>query len=494
MRREFLGRLRIESSGSKSIASAFGARWGALAFAAVLSACGGGAGSGAEVPFPGQIDASFGRGGLFDTRGALGGAEARGTSLSLDGAGRLLAAGWMTGTEFNTSLPLFARILPAGALDPAFGSGGYLPASSPVPRQTSDAWAFPVAAGKVLLVHERWQSCHFGDFPCVYGPLETVVRRVGPDGVPDLSFPETILEGTYARQAIAEPDGAVLLSGYIEGGVGVLRRVGLRRVAADGQPDASFAQNADAVIACPGLPGVSPGPEQDVRIARFANGGILVARWDWLDWDLVAAGQQRKTCITRLNPDGTLDTSYGDGGRVYVNDGTGQAGQVVQVVDVLPLPNGGVALATNRRVSRGASQFGAIQWLAPSGAVDTSRGQQGLMPLGPYLGGIESAASGPDGGIVMAGYLAGSGYLFDPNMGEPRVVRMDAGGQFDAGFGADRNGIVPIKFAETSFLPATVLLSPDGGIHVAGYVYYNGDPAGAGIGHLAVTRLFGGTR
>lgn len=478
---------------SRTDNSAVRIRLAAIALAALVSACGGGGGGDAPAAdvIPGTIDVSFGKQGLFDTRGAPANLEGQGTSVSLDGAGRVLAAGWVKDAGFNTSMPAFARIRPEGTLDPAFGIGGYILGSSPVLRQTSGAWAFPVAGGNTVLVHTRRQTCPLEFSACVYGPLEVVLRRVGPDGTPDPSYPETILERTYGRWAIAEPDGAVLISAIVDGADGIVSQLGLRRVAADGQPDVAFAQNSDAVLVCPGLPGVPRAYEQDVRIARFADGRIVIARWDWLDWDLVAAGRQRKTCIARLNADGTLDTTFGQGGRVYVDDGGGEAGQVASVVAILPGGDGGIALVMNRRVSSARnSGFGSILWLAADGAVQVARGDRGLTKLGPQLAVIASAATQADGRIVLAGAPPSVDPLFETGF-PPRVVRLTQAGQFDAGFGADRNGVVPIVIAGTHFHAAAVVLSPDGAIHVAGNVIYDIDPA-AVVGFLAVVKLSGG--
>jgi hypothetical protein len=217
-----------------------------------------------------------------------------------------------------------------------------------------------------------------------------------------------------------------------------------------------------------------------------------VARWDGLDWDLVAAGRQRKTCITRLNADGTLDTTFGQGGRLYVDDGGGEAGQVASVVAILQRGDGGIALVMNRRASRARnSGFGSILWLAADGAVQVARGDRGLTKLGPQLAVIASAATQADGRIVLAGAPPSVDPLFESGT-PPRVVRLTEAGQFDEGFGADRNGVVPIVIAGTRFHAAAVALSPDGAIHVAGNVIHDIEPA-AVTGFLAVVKLFGGT-
>lgn len=476
---------------SRAFATSLGTALAALALATLLAACGGGGGASPSDAFPGKIDASFGKDGLFDTRGVVAGVPSSGKSVRVDPAGRLLVAGWMSGAEFNTSLPLFARVLPAGVLDPAFGSGGYIPATSPVPRQTAEAWAFPVAGGKAVHVHVRYQTCPNDFSACVYGPAQAVFRRVGPDGTPDPAFPETILERTASRQAIAEPDGAVVLSGYVAG-EDVPWRIGLRRVSADGQPDGAFAQNSDAVLACPALPQDPLSSLQYASTARLADGRILVARWDGLDWNRVAAGQVRRTCLTRLLPDGRLDASFGQGGRVYLEDGGGDAGQVASVAEILPRSDGGIALVMNRRSTAARnSVFGSILWLSADGTVQVSRGDRGLTKLGPHLGVVAAAVIQADGRIVLAGAPPSLDTLFETGA-PPAVMRLMDTGQADAGFGPHGNGVAPIVLADKFFSIAGLALSTDGAIHVIGSVIYPTDPAGDW--HLGVVKLFGGAR
>lgn len=476
----------------RAFAAPLGAPLAALALATLLAACGGGGGATPSDAFPGKIDPSFGKDGVFDTRGVIAAVPSSGLSVGVDPAGRLLVAGWMSGAEFNTSLPLFARVLPAGALDPAFGSGGYIPATSPVPQQTAAAWAFPVAEGKAVQVHVRYQTCPNDFSACVYGPAQAVFRRVGPDGTPDPAFPGTILDRTSGQQAIAEPDGAVVLSGYVAG-EGSSWRIGLRRVSADGQPDGAFAQNSDAVLACPAMPQDPISSLQHARIARLADGRILVARWDELDWNRVAAGLVRRTCLARLLPDGRLDTSFGQGGRVYLEDGGGEAGQVASVAEILPRSDGGIALVMNRKAStQPNSVFGSILWLAADGTVQVSRGDRGLTKLGPHLGVVAAAAVQADGRIVLAGAPPSFDFPIFETGGPPTVMRLMDTGQADAGFGPHGNGVAPIVLADKFFSIAGLALSTDGAIHVIGSVIYPTDPAGDW--HLGVVKLFGGAR
>jgi hypothetical protein len=341
-------------------------------------------------------------------------------------------------------------------------------------------------------VHVRYQTCPNDFSACVYGPAQAVLRRVGPDGTPDAAFPETILERTSGRQAIAEPDGAVVLSGYVAG-EDFWWRIGLRRVSADGQSDWAFAQNSDAVLACPALPQDPLSSVQYVWIARIADGRILVARWDGLDWNRVAAGLVRRTCLTRLLPDGRLDASFGQGGRVYLEDGGGDAGQVASVAEILPRSDGGIALVMNRRATtQPNSVFGAILWLAADGAVEVSRGDRGLTKLAPHLGVVAAAAIQADGRIVLAGAPPSVHFPIFETEGPPTVMRLMDTGQADAGFGPQGNGVAPIVLADKTFFVRSLSLSTDGAIHVIGNVTYPAEPAG--VWHAGVVKLLGGTR
>src|SRR5262249_55664358 len=118
------------------------------------------------------------------------------------------------------------------------------------------------------------------------------------------------------------------------------------------------------------------------------------------DGNIVAAGRtSTNIALARYNPDGSLDSSFGSGGRVVTN--LSPAGiPPGQVNDVAR----GVAVDSSGRVvvAGGAgNDFGVLRYL-PDGTLDPSFGQQGVAET-DFAGGIDLARAltiQTDGDIV----------------------------------------------------------------------------------------------
>ena len=95
------------------------------ATAALLSSCGGGSG-GEGATLAGRFDPAFGQGGIFELTGSeFAGVSARANSVSLDGEGRLLLAGWSSlPPAIQGANALFVRVQRQGTLDAGFAGTG----------------------------------------------------------------------------------------------------------------------------------------------------------------------------------------------------------------------------------------------------------------------------------------------------------------------------------------------------------------------------------
>src|SRR5579859_8113405 len=157
---------------------------------------------------------------------------------------------------------------------------------------------------------------------------------------------------------------------------------------------------------------------------------------------------------------GTLDPTFGKNGIVLTNQGF-PAAAVLQ-------SNGDIVVA----VGSGSPGSGLARFL-PNGATDTTFGNGGFAAL-PDLG-IPSVHPGlavqSDGKLVWAGEATasnGTGSTF-------AVVRFNANGTLDRGFGA--GGLATSAFANSNAQGAqTVLVQPDGKILAGGAVLFGGRP------------------
>lgn len=250
--------------------------------------------------------------------------------------------------------------------------------------------------------------------------------------------------GGVSDPAVALPDGgAVALYG------GELGHSYLVQIKADGTLDASF-----------GAGGIEPVP---VALPDFGAGQILRQPDGRL---VVAGGQESSTAVpfphvvlARLNPDGSLDPSFGTAG---VEVTPIQLSCDCSTVDLRP---GGGFIVGGGTTQQGGPDVGTVQtqitqWtlagLTPSGAVDPSFGQAGLVKLaGNNADGLDVRVL-PDGDIVTTG---------DATVGAARsqgeLVRLLPSGAPDPSFHGGTPETLP-----TTPIPGQILAYPDGTVIV----------------------------
>ena len=157
------------------------------------------------------------------------------------------------------------------------------------------------------------------------GGDDFTVARLNADGSPDLSFNGTgkaavnFGTGPSAINGIAvQPDGKVVAGGYSGGNFAIARFL------ADGTPDASF--NGTGRATCD-----FGETEVGYALVMQSNGKIIVAGYSY-----GGASGNGDACLARFNANGTLDSSFGTGGKVVTDLGGGSE----QVQAAALQPNG----------------------------------------------------------------------------------------------------------------------------------------------------------
>ncbi|MFE5594704.1 calcium-binding protein [Streptomyces sp. NPDC056549] len=160
--------------------------------------------------------------------------------------------------------------------------------------------------------------------------------------------------------------------------------------------------------------------------------------------------------VARYNTDGSLDSGFGDGGLVRVDEFGGSA----DGADVAVQSDGRIVAA-----GKGAGGGFALVRLDTNGNLDPSLGGDGAVvagftPTSPQdAGGIaRSLALQPDGKIVSVGYVGNTAF-------DIGVARYNSNGTLDTTFSGD--GMVTADFGGTEFGNA-VAVQPDGKILAAG--------------------------
>lgn len=183
--------------------------------------------------------------------------------------------------------------------------------------------------------------------------------------------------------------------------------------------------------------------------------GKIIAAGDAID----AIGTVNTMAVMRINPDGTIDNSFGTAGIVNIHFNTEES----RCNAVLLQPDGKIVLGG---MTEGVSIYKmAIARLNPDGTFDTSFSNDGMQTTvffnrSEYITGM---ALQPDGKIVASGGTILSG---GSNQANFAVVRYLSDGTLDTTFSDDgRVNFFPVG----SGVGRDMLLQPDGKIVIGGY-------------------------
>jgi uncharacterized delta-60 repeat protein len=189
--------------------------------------------------------------------------------------------------------------------------------------------------------------------------------------------------------------------------------------------------------------------------------------------------------LTRYNSNGTVDTSFGTNGRVT----TAFGGSIASAQAVVVQPDGKVVVAGDYRNSSATLPEGfALARYNANGSLDTTFGSGGEVVTPLWGSNLHDMALQGNGEIVVVAQAAesvGQDFHFT-------VARYNANGSLDTGFGADHNGIVLINdtfadhpgvvplggFTNLAYEANGVAIQPDGKIIAVGETYGNANGDG----------------
>jgi uncharacterized delta-60 repeat protein len=314
----------------------------------------------------GTPDKSFGKSGRVTTK--FRNASSVASAVALHPNGEIVVAGTATSKSGNPLNPpvrfAVVRYKPNGSLDTTFGPG---------PEGSASAVALQ-PDGEVVVAGSN------------NGNLELV--RYEPGGSLDPSFGvggrvTTSLGAPAGANAVAlQSDGKIVVAGSV--GTGVAGDPGykfaLARYLPDGSLDPSF-----------GSGGVVTTPFTDLISADLPWGGVAQAVAIQPDGKLLAGGGELwpwpgrgEFALARYNADGSLDTSFGDGGKVTSSFGYAPPENPTEDGDAI---NGLAVQPDGKIIAAGVSQFGphteqyavALARYQSDGSLDQSFGTGGLV-------------------------------------------------------------------------------------------------------------------
>jgi uncharacterized delta-60 repeat protein len=395
----------------------------------------------------GALDTTFGTSGMVKTPlSQWGDVNGDVTAVAVQPDGKILVGGYLSGLSGGTEFAV-ARYLPDGALDPSFGNGGLVTTCvcSSFGNGPESVGAIVVLPdGKIVAIGDgdRWIEL------VRYNPNGSLDTSFGTGGIsPDpnsTAYPPPGLSGGVFG-AVLQPDGKIV----VLGGPATLARFN-----ADGTLDNSFGTHG--VADCSGSCYGSWGPG---AIALGPNGSIIVGGTS-VSGDGNPA--DNSWLAERYLSDGWLDPSFGSGGIATVPDG-GAGTMAIQ-------PNGKIVLGGQRNIPMSSSSA-ALTRLNQNGTLDTTFGTDGVVVTQDpnttqqfALSNAQTVLVQPDGKIVAVGYLS-EGAL-GPGIGFG-LERFLQNGAVDQSFGT--YGVMGATFGSRyNASVRAAVLQPDGKVLAVG--------------------------
>jgi uncharacterized delta-60 repeat protein len=358
---------------------------------------------------------------------------------------RITVAGYSQ-TSTNKSFA-FARYTFSGALDTTFNGTGKLLLSFGAGAD-DEAYAALYDGGQILAAGSSAVNQNNNDFALV---------RLNSDGSRDATFGSNgvvtadILDRDASAKGLSiQSDGKFVVAGSADNGDHNI--FALARYNLDGSLDSSFASNGKVTT------DLFTNRAEANAVQLQADGRIVAAGFSY-------NGSNDDFAVVRYNTNGTLDSTFGSGGKVTTPIGTARDDANALAIQ----PDGKIVLA-------GASDTGSYSDFAlarynTNGTLDTSFGNNGkvITAVSSQNDGALAVRLQSDGKIVAAGYTVVSGSDADF-----ALVRYNTNGSRDFSFG--NLGIVTTDMAGGTVDEAfTMAIQPDSKIILGGFVLSGGN-------------------
>jgi uncharacterized delta-60 repeat protein len=369
------------------------------------------------------------------------------------------------GQAFLTALTLFAFFAftaaptacgAAGDLDPNFGHQGKVLSDFGGTNDFAYATALQ-SDGRIVTAGFRYSgdTSSGGDILVArYNRNGTLDTTFGAGGrvVTDLGLTDA------ARALIIQPDGKILVAGVTFEIYSVFGEIALVRYNPDGSLDTTFGSGG-IVISFFGDQGC-----QANSVALQGDGKIVVGGSLTVDF-IIGEQSDVDFLVARYNTDGSLDSSFGNGG--FVSTDFFQLDDSAAAVLIQP-DNKIVAVGTSEGLVT-YFDFALVRYLA-NGQLDTSFGRTGKVFTDLRTQDGEGAATAvlqPDGRIIAGGSSSAQ------NGQDPfTLIRYNPNGRLDGSFG--ERGVVKINFGVFLQSCSGLVLQPDGKIVAAGFASSEG--------------------
>lgn len=275
------------------------------------------------------------------------------------------------------------------------------------------------------------------------------VLRFNSNGTPDASFDGdgivlTPVQEKYdaGNTIVIQEDGKIVVGGksYANSNMDFT----LIRYLPNGSLDTTF--DHDGIVTTP----VSAGYDEIKSLALQTDGKIVSVGASYDE-------EKNKLSMVRYLPNGSLDTTFGNGGKVLESAATG--GQYVNSVAIQP--DGRIVVAGDADVT--VNHDIIVYRYTENGILDKDFSGDGMvkMDFGTDDCYAQSVALQQDGKIVVVGHT------FNGTDYDVAVLRLNSNGQFDTSFDGDAK--VTVKTGTGGDYGKSVAIQPDGNIVIGGY-------------------------
>lgn len=360
---------------------------------------------------------------------------------------------------------VLVRYVRGGGLDRSFGKGGMVVS----PFSGLDGVKLQ-ADGRILVFGSRQGPSGF----------QAVLARFNADGSLDTHFGKggtVVMDAGFADVLVGPAvvplaNGKIVVAGPVWGADGF--ELAVARLKPDGSPDRSFGKGGQVRTGF---------PKQDVHATAAVvqpDGRVVVAGW----LTPVANPAQETFVLVRYRADGSLDPTFGAGGKVvspFAANHRANTGLLLQ-------PDGKIVaeVASDQYFSAPGQTTFALARFNANGSVDTAFGTRGkvVTDLATGVGHLTPIALRADGKIVVAGSLP-PGIGPTPSPPTFTVEQFNRNGRPDLSFGL--SGKVSTDFAFGPASAVAVAVGPDGNLVVAGTA-----PGALGASDIALARYLEG--
>ena len=397
----------------------------------------------------GDLDSSFGSGGLVTE--SLGISTEEGRAVAVQPDGRIVVTGFARLS--NNDAFFTCRFLGDGTLDESFAGTGKT--SFQFGSGEDRAQSLLIQADGKLIVG-GWVSNGDRDFALLrYLTDGTLDPGFGTSGVVSVDFGST---DDLAYTVEAAPGGGFFLGGT---SFGIRGEFAVAKVSSAGVLELGFGAGGKKLV------GIPLADAEAAGLAVQGDGKVLMSA-------TVTDASTSDIGIIRLTETGDLDADF-NGGAVVIKD-LGLSTPLSTARAVHPLADGR-SLMSGAVLVDGVFQFALMRFLA-NGVLDTAFGNGGvsLVSVGPEGGLPFALLVQLDGKVVLAGQRSDSGFY------QFTMVRFLSDGTPDSSFGV--NGLVTTVVGQSDAEIYAIDQQSDGKLVVAGYGY----PTTAANIDLAIAR------